>query len=80
MRVHIHAMGFYDERPPRHGHRTPAELAEDEELLTVYGNVSGMPARPDETGPTAHNGCLVSTRVSLLPWKDAHPLTNYGTH
>ena len=23
-------MGFYEEHPPRHGHRTPSELAEDE--------------------------------------------------
>jgi nucleotide-binding universal stress UspA family protein len=50
------------------------ELADDEALSAVHGQYCGMPARPEETGPTAHNGCIVSTRVAVLPWKDAHPL------
>jgi nucleotide-binding universal stress UspA family protein len=50
------------------------ELADDEALSALHGHYCGMPARPEETGPTSHNGCLVSTRVELLPWKDAHPL------
>jgi len=29
-------MGYYEERPPRHGHRTPADLAEDERLSALY--------------------------------------------
>jgi hypothetical protein len=66
-------MGFYEDRPPRHGHRTPSELAEDEILSALHGDYCGMPARPEQTGPTSHRECLQSTGVALLPWADAHP-------
>jgi hypothetical protein len=69
-------MGYYEDRPPRHGHRTPSELAEDEILSALHGDYCGMPARPDETGPTSRSECLRSTGVALLPWADAHPLTS----
>ena len=68
-------MGFYEERPPRHGHRTPSELAEDEILSAVHGDYCGMPADLKETGPIGTE-CLRSTHVALLPWADAHPLTS----
>lgn len=45
-------MGYYAEQPPRHGHRTPSELAEDEILSALHGDFCGMPARPEQTGPT----------------------------
>lgn len=67
-------MGFYEERPPRHGHRTPAELAEDETLCAIHGNFCGMPATFDETGPTTDTGCTRSTEVAIVPWGGA-PLT-----
>lgn len=68
-------MGYYEEQPPRHGHRTPSELAEDEILAALHGDFCGMPARPEQTGPTSRSECLRSTSVALLPWADAHPLT-----
>ena len=67
-------MGFYEERPPRHGHRTPSELAEDEILSAVHGDYCGMPADLEETGPTTGTECPRLTHVALLPWADAHPL------
>jgi nucleotide-binding universal stress UspA family protein len=54
-------MGYYEERPPRHGHRIPADLAEDEILSAVHGDFCGMPARPEQTGPTSRSECLRST-------------------
>jgi hypothetical protein len=66
-------MGFYEDRPPRHGHRSPSELAEDEILSALHGDYCGMPACPEQTGPTSRSECLHSTGVALLPWADAHP-------
>ena len=43
-------MGYYEEPPPRHGHRTPAELAEDEKIAAVHGHVCS-PRHMEETGP-----------------------------
>ena len=75
MRLHFTTMGYYEEQPPRHGHRTPSELAEDEILSALHGDFCGMPARSEQTGPTSRSVCLRSTGVALLPWADAHPLT-----
>lgn len=69
-------MGFYEERPPRHGHRTPSELAEDEILSALHGDFCAMPAPFEETGPTSKTECVCSTSVALLPWADAHPFTS----
>jgi len=63
-------MGFYEDRPPRHGHRTPFELAEDEILSALHWDYCGMPARPEQTGPTSHSECLHPTGVALVPWTD----------
>jgi nucleotide-binding universal stress UspA family protein len=65
-------MGYYEDRPPRHGHRTPSELAEDEILEALHGNVC-MPGRIEETGPIGTES-VRHTHVALLPWADAHPL------
>jgi hypothetical protein len=54
-------MGFYEERPPRHGHRTPSELAEDEILSSLHGDFCAMAAPPDETGSTGRSEDLAST-------------------
>ena len=74
--MHLTTMGYYEDRPPRHGHRTPSELAEDEILSALHGDYCAMPALPEQTGPTSRSECLVSTGVALLPWADAHPLTS----
>ncbi len=65
-------MGYSEDSPPRHGHRSPSELAEDEILAAIHGDVR-MPGRIEETGPTGTE-CLRHTNVALLPWADAHPL------
>ena len=65
-------MGFYEERPPRHGHRTPSELAEDEILSAVHGDFCGMPEAP-ETKPIGGLACVPIAHLALLPWADAHP-------
>jgi len=43
--LHFGYMGFYEDRPPPHGHRTPSELAEDAILSALRGDFCGMPAR-----------------------------------
>jgi hypothetical protein len=67
-------MGYYEERPPRHGHRNPSELAEDEMLSSIHGDFCGMPEAVDATvlAADAERACL--THFALLPWDDAHPL------
>jgi len=68
-------MGFYEERPPRHGHRTPSELAEDEKLSALHGDFCGMPEALEEPRPTTDTECVRLAHVALLPWADAHPFT-----
>jgi hypothetical protein len=67
-------MGYYEERPPRHGHRNPSELAEDEMLSSIHGDFCGMPEAVEATvlAADAERACL--THFALLPWDDAHPL------
>jgi hypothetical protein len=65
-------MGFYQDRPPRHGHRTPSELAEDEFLSAAYGDFCGMPEAPEKS-PIGVAACMSTPHFALLPWADAHP-------
>ncbi len=65
-------MGYYEDSHPRHGHRTPAELAEDEILQALHGEVC-VPGHTEETGPTGTES-VRHTHRALLPWADAHPL------
>jgi hypothetical protein len=72
-------MGFYEEQPPRHGHRNPSELAEDEMLSSIHGDFCGMPEAVEATvsAACAERSCLA--HFALLPWADAHPLAiNFG--
>ncbi len=66
-------MGYYEDSHPRHGHRTPAELADDEKLAALHGNVC-VPGHVEETGP-AGTESVRHTHAALLPLADAHPLT-----
>ena len=66
-------MGFYEERPPRHGHRTPSELAEDEMFSAVHGDFCGMPTPPEKARTDGTIACVPILGVALLPWADAHP-------
>lgn len=59
--LQLQAMGYYEDRPPVHAHRTPAELAEDEILAALRGTLR-QPFRhvarvlddnPFETSPAA---------------------------
>jgi hypothetical protein len=68
-------MGFYQDRPPRHGHRTPSELAEDEFLSAAYGDFCGMPEAPEKP-PIGETACVPILNLALVPWADAHP---FGT-
>ena len=65
-------MGYYEDSHPRHGHRTPAELAEDEIIEALHGNVC-VPRHTEETGPIGTES-VRHTHAALLPWGDAHPL------
>ncbi|HEY5021118.1 MAG TPA: universal stress protein [Gemmatimonadaceae bacterium] len=70
--MHFQLMGYYVDGHPRHGHRTPAELAEDEILEALDGRVC-VPGHTEETGP-AGTESVRHTHTALLPWADAHPL------
>jgi len=61
-----------EEGRPRHGHRTPSELAEDEIVLTVQGSFYEPPALQHQ-GPRLASKRAASTGMSLLLWADAHP-------
>jgi hypothetical protein len=71
--LHLSFMGYYEERPPRHGHRSPTELADDELLSAIHGDFCGMPEAIDATvlAANAERGCL--THFALLARSDAHP-------
>jgi hypothetical protein len=69
-------MGYYEEMPPRHGHRTPSELAEDEILSALHGDFCGMPETLEEPRPKTDTECVPLAHVALLPWSDAHPLAS----
>lgn len=69
-------MGYYEEGPPPHGHRTPRELAEDEKLAALQGKIC-VPAR-DETGPPGVES-VRHEHIALIPWADAHPLESKPT-
>ena len=65
-------MGFYDDRPPPHGHRSPADLAENEMLEALHGNVcapwhASMSAAT--VPPTSRSGSTVDKEkaVTTLP-------------
>ncbi len=64
-------MGYYDDSHPRHGHRTPGELAEDEILEELHGNVC-VPRHTEETGPPGTES-VRHIHSAVLPWADAHP-------
>jgi hypothetical protein len=67
-------MGYYGDELPRHGHRSPSELAEDEMISSLHGNVC-MPSSAEQIGPPGVE-CVRHTRMSVVPWADAHPLEN----
>jgi hypothetical protein len=67
-------MRFYEEGPPRHSHRTPSELAEDEMLSAVHGDFCGMPEAPEKK-TIGELACVPIAHVALLPWADAHQFT-----
>ena len=67
-------MGFYEDRPPRHGHRSPSEIAEDETLSSLHGRFCAIPAPMDQAGPASRSQCLSSANVPVRPWAEAHPL------
>ncbi|HEY8852639.1 MAG TPA: hypothetical protein VIM36_10685 [Gemmatimonadaceae bacterium] len=72
--MHLATMGYYEESPPRHGHRTPSELAEDEMLSALHGDFCGMPETLEQPRPRSDTECVPLPHVALLPWADAHPL------
>ena len=69
--LHLPIMGYYEERPPRHGHRTPSELEEDEILSVLCGSLCAMPATFDETGRTTDAECTRATGAAMVPWAES---------
>ena len=62
-RCHFSAMGFYEERPPRHGHRTPSELAED--AVLSIGGTAVSPRNDDQLEEIAmYKSIMVPTEGS----------------
>jgi hypothetical protein len=63
-------MGYYPDDPPRHSHRTPAELAEDEKLASMHGDYCGPIAPTDADANDAdtnyEGACLAPRRHALV--------------
>jgi hypothetical protein len=64
-------MGFYEERPPRHGHRTPAELAEDEILSALHGDFCAMPEASEKPKPKGDAKRVAVSSAALRPGANA---------
>jgi hypothetical protein len=67
-------MGFYEGGPPRHGHRSPSELAEEQWNWVLRGTYCDLPEIPEEPQPTRKDICVRSMKVALVPLAD-HPVT-----
>lgn len=65
-------MELYPNGHPRHSHRSPAELAEDERIEALHGVVCAPPATAEAGPPTTES--VLHTQMAVLPWADAHPL------
>jgi hypothetical protein len=69
----FHHMDYYGDTPPRHSHRSPSELAEDDLISALHGDFCGMPATVEEAGKTKKDGRARSPRVALVPWAGKPP-------
>lgn len=69
-------MGYYDDRPPPHGHRTPSELADEEILAALHGNAC-MPEHVEESAPTASP--RAATSQTKGPKEQKRPMTTQTT-
>lgn len=68
----------FDESAPRHGHRTPAELAEDEFIEALRGDASRI-RFVQRLGPDRHEVVtLHSSRLFPARMADCAPLTANG--
>jgi hypothetical protein len=52
-------MEFYEGDPPRHGHRTPAELVDDEIVSLLRGDFCAMPEAESDDERVVESKCAV---------------------
>jgi len=63
-------MGYYADGPPRHSHRSPAEIAEDEILAALRGDFCGVLTPADACEPHLYEPRVIPRRLALVPWAD----------
>jgi len=72
-------MGFYEDRPPPHGHRSPSDLADEERLEALHGNACFPPGAVKQVlvggAPADYTLGICRTRIgaSLPPARHAGP-------
>lgn len=68
-RPHFEAMEYYPDGHPRHSHRTPGEIAEDEKLAAFRGEFCGVLQPAVDQTPLV-NPCLVPRQRALVRMLD----------
>lgn len=66
-------MGYYSDGPPRHSHRSPAEIADDEILAALRGDYCGVLTQLDDKAPPRFTERCVNPiprRLALVRWAD----------
>jgi hypothetical protein len=60
----------YSDSYPRHSHRTPADIAEDEKFAALRGEFFGVLVPPETHQKPFVDPYLVPRQRALVPWVD----------
>ncbi len=61
-------MGYYEGGPPRHGHRQPSEIAEDERLNALYSERCHPDRELIKEAPDKNRLILAGGKFALVRW------------
>ncbi len=63
-------MGYYEGGPPRHGHRQPSEIAEDERLSALYSDRCHPDGDFTKKAPYGKTAGFAQRKFALVRWTD----------
>ena len=63
-------MGYYADGPPRHSHRSPAEIAEDDIAAALRGDFCGAFAPPGDGKTEPCEPVFIPRRRALVPFPE----------
>lgn len=72
--MELHFMRSCDDHP-RHAHRTPSEIAEDEGVYCLTSCQMDRNDRNDRNTDASLQNAETPKHFALLTWRDAHPLS-----